>query len=65
MVIYALFIFLIILLLLIYFKPSMMFDINGNIKKYDEGSLLTLEIIVPFIALLSYFIVLVINVVST
>jgi hypothetical protein len=40
-----------------------MFDIHGNIKTYTSKSLLTLDIIYPFIALLSYYIILVIKVI--
>ncbi len=40
-----------------------MFDLHGNIKTYNSKSLLTLDIIYPIIALLSYYIVLVIKVI--
>ena len=40
-----------------------MFDLNGNIKKYNSKSLLTLDIIYPFIALLSYYFTLVIKII--
>ena len=40
-----------------------MFDIYGNIKTYNSKSLLTLDIIYPIIAILSYFIILVIKVI--
>lgn len=45
-------------------KPSMMFDLNGNMKHFDnvnkcDTSLLTVEIVLPFLALLCYFIILI------
>jgi hypothetical protein len=40
-----------------------MFDLKGNIKTYTTKSLLTLDIIYPFIALLSYYIALVIKII--
>jgi hypothetical protein len=49
-------------------KPSMMFDANGNLKHYDynntsETSLLTIEIVLPFLALLCYFIIIILEMV--
>lgn len=40
-----------------------MFDLHGNIKKYNSKSLLTLDITYPIIALLCYYIILVIKVI--
>lgn len=40
-----------------------MFDLYGNIKKYNTKSLLTLDIIYPIIALLSYYSILVIKII--
>ena len=40
-----------------------MFDLHGNIKTYNSKSLLTLDIIYPIIALLSYYIILVIKII--
>lgn len=65
MVIFALLIYIICIFLLFYFKPSMMFDINGDIKSYNDNSFLTLEIVAPFIAILSYFAILVIIMIIT
>lgn len=47
-------------------KPSMMFDINGNLKHYDynntsETSLLTIEIALPFLAILCYFVIIILE----
>ena len=44
-------------------KPSIMFDSNGNIKTYTSKSLITLDIIHPIIALLSYYFSLVIKII--
>lgn len=52
-------IYILILLILFIYKPSIMFDKNKNMKKYDlNDSLLTIEIVAPILAILSYFIVL-------
>lgn len=57
-----LYITLIILIFII--KPSMMFDSTGNLKHFDyensaNTSLLTIEIALPFLAILCYFIVII------
>jgi len=59
-----LYITLVILIFVI--KPSMMFDIDGNLKHYDynntcETSLLTIEIALPFLAIISYFIIIILE----
>jgi len=54
--------YILIILLLFLFKPSFMFDIHGNIKHYNPKSLLTLDIMYPIIALLSYYFVIVIKI---
>lgn len=52
-------------MLIFMFKPSMMFDINGKIKHFDfdttssTSSLLSIETVLPVVALLCYFIVLI------
>ena len=43
-------------------KPSIMFDMHGNIKTYNSKSLMTLDLIYPLIALLCYYFVLVIKI---
>ncbi len=55
-------IFYILILALIYkFKPSMMFDLDGNIKRFDiNSSIITLDIIAPILALFCYYITLII-----
>ena len=45
-----------IILLIFLFKPSLMFDVGGNLKSFNiNDSMITIEIVVPFIAILSYF----------
>lgn len=61
MIYIAILIYILIILLLFLLKPSFMFDLNGNIKTYNSKSLLTLDIIYPFIALLCYYFSLVIK----
>jgi len=54
-----------VLLLIFFYKPAMMFDAEGNIKHFDYDtsvnnvSLLSMEVILPIIALLCYFIVII------
>jgi|UniRef100_A0A6C0EPQ1 hypothetical protein len=55
--------YILIILLIFIIKPSIMFDIYGNIKTYNSKSLLTLDIIYPIIALLTYYFILVIKVI--
>jgi hypothetical protein len=55
--------YILVLLLLYLFKPSIMFDLYGNIKQYNSKSLMTLDIIYPIIALLSYYFILVIKII--
>ena len=63
--------FIIMVILLFVFQPSMMFDKEGNLKNFDytdEGSnttLLPMILIVPFLALLCFLIVLLIEMVIT
>jgi|688.fasta_scaffold15771_14 hypothetical protein len=54
-------IYIIILLLLFISKPSIMFNSNGIIKTYNENSLLTLDLIYPILAIISYYIYLIIK----
>lgn len=57
----SLLIFILIILLIFKFKPSMMFDLNGNVKKYNlRESILTLDLLAPIIALICYYITLII-----
>lgn len=57
----ALLLYILILSLIYKFKPSMMFDLNGNIKRFDiNNSVITLDILTPILALLCYYITLII-----
>tara|TARA_B100001540_G_scaffold308214_1_gene322557 strand:- start:5165 stop:5389 length:225 start_codon:yes stop_codon:yes gene_type:complete len=56
-------IYIILILLLFIIRPSMMFDYNGNIKKFGYNnenenmtSLLSIEIIIPLLVIISYII---------
>lgn len=64
MILIPILIYILILLLLFIFKPSIMFDINGNIKKYSGKSMLTLDLIYPFFAIISYYIYIVIKIIA-
>jgi len=55
-------IYILIILLLFLLKPSIMFDMHGNIKTYNSKSLMTLDLMYPLIALLCYYFVLVIKI---
>jgi hypothetical protein len=63
MLLLTILLYILILLLIFLLKPSIMFDIHGNIKTYNSKSLLTLDIIYPIIALLSYYSILVIKII--
>lgn len=41
-----------------------MFDTNGNIKTYNSTSLITIDIMYPILAVLSFYIYLVIKITS-
>lgn len=58
------------ILLLVIFQPSMMFDENGNMKTFDHElsdstTLIPLILILPFLAILSYMLVLVLEMIFT
>lgn len=62
MVIIPILIYILFLLILFILKPSIMFDANGNIKKYNPNSLLTLDIIYPILAVFSYYLFLILKI---
>jgi hypothetical protein len=62
MIFITILLYILILLLLFLLKPSIMFDMHGNIKTYNSKSLMTLDLIYPLIALLCYYFVLVIKI---
>jgi len=55
------YIFIIVLLFII--KPSLLFDNNGNMLTYNPKEMITLDIIYPIIALLSYYFYLIIKII--
>jgi len=63
MILIPILIYIIILILLFILRPSIMFDISGNIKTYNGNSTLTLDLIYPLIAILSYYIYLIIKII--
>jgi len=63
MILLAVLLYIFILLLLFLIKPSIMFDIYGNVKTHTSNSLLTLDLIFPILALLCYYFSLVIKVI--
>jgi hypothetical protein len=63
MLLLTILLYILIILLIFIIKPSIMFDLHGNIKTYNSKSLLTLDIIYPIIALLSYYSILVIKII--
>jgi hypothetical protein len=62
MIFITILVYILIILLLFLLKPSIMFDMHGNIKTYNSKSLMTLDLMYPLIALLCYFFVLVIKI---
>jgi len=64
MILIPILIYILILLLLFIFKPSIMFDTFGNLRKYSGKSMLTLDIIYPIFAIISYYIYLIIKIIT-
>jgi len=61
-------IYITLLLLLFLIKPSLLFDDNGNIKNFgfesnNNKSLLSIEILIPIIAIISYIIYMAIDII--
>lgn len=67
----ALSLYITIISILFIVKPAMIFDDDGNMKGFDydtsnnDSSLLSFTILLPFIAILCYFIITVIEMVIT
>lgn len=61
MILIPILIYILILLLLFIFKPSIMFDNYGNLKTYSGKSMITLDLIYPIFAIISFYIYLVIK----
>jgi hypothetical protein len=56
----SLLLYFFIVFLLFFIKPSIFFENNGNLKHYNFNSpYITLELIIPIIAILCYFIIMV------
>jgi hypothetical protein len=56
-------IYILIITLLFLIKPSLLFDNNGNMLTYNPKSMITLDIIYPILAILSYYFYLIINII--
>ena len=61
-------IYITLLLLLFLIKPSLLFDDNGNIKNFgfesnNNKSLLSIEILIPILAIISYIIYMAIDII--
>lgn len=61
-------IYITLLLLLFLIKPSLLFDENGNIKNFgfesnNNKSLLSIEILIPILAIVSYIIYMAIDII--
>jgi hypothetical protein len=56
-------IYILFLLILFILKPSILFDNNGTLKTYNSKSMITLELIYPIIAILSYYLYLLIKII--
>lgn len=56
----SLLLYFFIIFLLFFIKPSIFFEKNGNLKHYDFNTpYITLELIIPIIAILCYFTIMV------
>jgi len=64
MILIPILIYILILLILFILKPSIMFDKYGTIKTYNGKTMITLDIIYPILAILSYYIYLIIRIVA-
>lgn len=56
-------IYIAILIIFFMIKPPLFFDINGNMNTYNPKSMFTLDIIYPIIAVLCYYLYLIINII--
>jgi hypothetical protein len=55
-IVIAIFIFTVCMSLIFLFQPSLIYDVGGNLKSFNiNDSMITIEIVIPFIAILSYF----------
>ncbi len=63
MILIPILIYIIILLIIFILKPAIMFDISGKIRTYSDKSIITLDIIYPILAIISYYIYLIIKII--
>jgi len=62
-IIIAIFIFTVCMSVIFLLKPSLLFDVGGNLKSFNiNDSMITIEIVTPIIAILSYFIALIFSI---
>lgn len=67
----TLLVYILLLSLLFVFQPSLMFDSNGNIKEFsiknndNTTTIISLTIVLPILAILCYFIVLIFQMILT
>ena len=54
-------IYIFILVIIFIIKPPLLFDNNGNMLSYNPNAMITLDIIYPIIAILSYYFYLIIK----
>lgn len=56
-------IYIFIIVLIFITKPPLLFDNNGNMLTYNPKAMITLDIIYPIIAVLSYYFYLIIKII--
>ena len=64
MIIIPILIYILCLLIIFIIKPSIFFDKNGNIKNYNSKAMITIDLIYPIIAIISYYIYIIIKVMN-
>jgi len=64
MIIIPILIYILCLLIIFIIKPSIFFDNYGNIRTYNSKSMITIDIIYPIIAVISYYIYIIIKVMN-
>jgi len=63
MIIIYILIYILILILIFLIKPSLFFDDYGNIRKNNSKSMITLDLIYPILAIISYYIYLILKII--
>lgn len=56
-------IYVLIIVLIFIIKPPLFFDIHGNMLTYNPKAMITLDIIYPILAILSYYLYLIIKII--